>query len=47
VDALSQQIADKPVQRLVGPVANIVVIARKEGDAELARFHRAAVGVSA
>ena len=41
LDALAQQIADKPVERLVGPVADIIVIAREEGDAEIARLHGA------
>ena len=31
--ALAQQIADEPVERLVGAVANIIVIAREQGDA--------------
>ena len=38
--ALAQQIADQPVKRLVGPVADIIVIAREQGDAQVARFHR-------
>ena len=45
--ALAQQIADQPVERLVGAVADIIVIARKQGDAEVARLaRRRAVGVS-
>ena len=39
VDALAKEIFDQPVQRLVGAVADIIVIARKEGDAEVARLH--------
>ena len=39
VHALAQQIADQPVERLVGAVAHIIVIARKQGDAEIARLH--------
>ena len=38
--ALAQQIADQPVERLVGAVADIIVIAREQGDAEVARLHR-------
>ena len=38
--ALPQQIADEAVERLVGAVAHIIVIARKEGDAEVARLAR-------
>jgi hypothetical protein len=37
--ALAQKEVDETVQRLVGPVAHIVVIARKEGDAEVCRLH--------
>ena len=36
---LPQQIADQPVERLVGAIAHIIVIAREEGDAEVGRFH--------
>ena len=39
LDALAQQIADQAVERLVGPVAHIIVIARKQGDAEVGRLH--------
>ncbi len=39
LDPLAQQISDEPIERLVGPVADIIVIARKEGDAEVVRFH--------
>ena len=35
--ALAQQIADQPVERLVGAVADIIVIAREQGDAEVVR----------
>ena len=41
LDALAQQIADEAVERLVGAVADIIVIARKQGDAEVARLHGA------
>jgi hypoxanthine-DNA glycosylase len=37
--ALPEQIADKPVQRLVGAVANIIIIARDQGDAEIFGLH--------
>jgi len=37
---LPQQITDQPVERLVGAVADVIVIAREEGDAEVVRFHR-------
>ena len=37
--ALAQQISDEPVQRLVGAVPHIIVIARKQGDAKLVRLH--------
>ena len=40
LNALPQQITDEAVQRLVGTVADVIVIARKEGDAEVARLHR-------
>jgi len=43
LDALAQEIVDESVQRLVGPVAHIIVIARKEGDAKVGRLHRAAL----
>ena len=36
---LPLQIADQAVQRLVGPVADIIVIARKQGDAKVAGLH--------
>ncbi len=39
VHALAEQIADQPVQRLVGAVPNIIVIARKQGDADLVWKH--------
>jgi hypothetical protein len=41
--ALAKQILDQPVQRLVGAVPDIIVIARKEGHAEVARLHRSAL----
>ena len=45
--ALPQQILDEAVERLVGAVAHVIVIARKEGDAEVARLaRRRAVGVN-
>ena len=46
VHALAEQIADKAVQCLIGPVPNIIVIARKKGNAKVARLHARAVGVS-
>jgi hypothetical protein len=39
LDALSQEIADEPVQRLVRTIADVVVIAREEGNPKVARFH--------
>ena len=41
--ALAKQEADQPVERLVRPVADVIVIAREQGDAELFGLH----GVSA
>ena len=41
--ALAQQIADQPVKRLVGSVADIIVIAGEEGDAEFVKFPRCGV----
>ena len=43
VDSLAQQIADKTVERLVGAVTHIIVIARKEGNAKVAGWHGAAL----
>ena len=37
--ALAQEIVDQPVERLVGAVADIIVIAREQGDAELFGGH--------
>ena len=37
--ALAEQIAHETVQRLVGAVPHIIVIARKQGDADLVRLH--------
>jgi len=37
--ALAQQIAGEPVQRLVRPVADIIVIAAEKGDAEVRHVH--------
>jgi hypothetical protein len=37
--SLLKQVADEAIQRLVGAVPNVIVIAREEGDAEVARFH--------
>ena len=37
--ALPQQIADEPVERLVGTVTHIIVIAGKESDAEFVSTH--------
>ena len=39
LDALPKEITDEPVERLVRTVAHIVVIAREEGDPQVARFH--------
>ena len=41
VHTLLQQVADKAVQRLVGAIPDIIVIAREEGHAEVARLHGA------
>ena len=38
--ALAQQIVDQPVQRLIGAVPDIIVIAAEQGDAELGNIHR-------
>ena len=35
--ALAQKIADEPVERLVGAVADVIIIAREKGDAEWRR----------
>ena len=46
LDPLAQQIADEPVERLVGAVPHIIVIAREKGHAEVAGLHGGgAVGV--
>ena len=37
--ALSKQIGDQPVQRLIGTVPDIIVVAREEGDSQIARLH--------
>ena len=37
--ALPQQIVDEPVERLVGAVAHVIVIARKQGHADVGRLH--------
>src|SRR4029079_12876162 len=39
--ALPQQVADEAVQGLVGAIADVIVIAREEGEAEVARLHGA------
>jgi hypothetical protein len=39
VNPLAKQVFDEAVQRLVGAVPNIIVIARKEGHAEVAGLH--------
>ena len=39
LNALAQQILDEAVERLVGAVAHVIVIARKEGHAEVAGLH--------
>jgi len=38
-DALSKQIFNETVERLVGAVAHIIVIAREEGHAEVTGLH--------
>ena len=35
--AVAQKIANEPVERLVGAIADIIIIARKKGDAEWRR----------
>jgi len=40
--ALAQQIVGEPVQRLVGPVADIIVIAAEDGDAKVGDLHEGA-----
>ena len=37
--ALAEQIPDQPVERLVGAVADIIIVAREQGDAELFGLH--------
>ena len=37
--ALPQQIFDEAVERLVGAVAHVIVIARKQGHADVGRLH--------
>ena len=39
LDTLPKEKTDEPVERLVRTVAHIVVIAREEGDPQVARFH--------
>src|SRR5690349_4665485 len=41
VDALPEQIIRQAIERLVGAVAHIIIVARKEGYAKVARLHRA------
>ena len=43
LDALPEQVSDEAVERLVRPVPDIIVIARKEGHAKVARLHRRAL----
>ena len=39
VHALAKEVANEAVQCLVGAVTDVIVIARKEGDAEVAGLH--------
>ena len=39
VNPLPEQVANKAVERLVGPIAHVIVIARDEGDAKVGRLH--------
>ena len=39
IHPLAEQVADETVERLVGAVAHVIVIAREEGDAKVGRFH--------
>jgi hypothetical protein len=41
--ALPKQIFDQPVERLVRPVADIIVIAAEQRDAKVGRVHRTAI----
>jgi hypothetical protein len=41
--ATLEQIGDKPVQRLVGPVADVIVVAREDRDAKVVHVHRVSV----
>ena len=36
---LAQQVADEAIERLIGAVAHVIVIAREEGHAEVAGLH--------
>ena len=39
LDALPQQIADEAIERLVGAVAHVIVIAREQGHAQVVWSH--------
>ena len=43
LDALAKQVSNKAVERLVRAVTDILVIARKEGHAEVGGLHRRAL----
>lgn len=41
LDALAQQIVHQAVERLIGAIAHVIIIARKEGHAEIGGLHGA------
>src|SRR6476469_5530691 len=41
LEPLAEEIADQAIERLVGAIPHIIVIAREEGDAEVSRLHGA------
>jgi hypothetical protein len=41
LDALAQQIVSEAIERLVGTVPDVIVIARKEGHSKIAWLHGA------
>jgi hypothetical protein len=41
LNALAEQILDKAIQRLIGAIPHVIVVAREEGDAEVTGLHGA------
>ena len=39
LDTLPKQVSDKAVERLIGAVTDVIVIAREEGHAKVGRLH--------